>query len=56
MEVGLFAELPIRLITEPRPALVVLRPYGKSWLREVFQGSVTTSLLRQFYAHLFPYH
>lgn len=56
MGLGLFAELQIRLITEPRPALVVLRPFGKSRLREVFQASVTTSLLRQFDASLSLYH
>jgi nucleotide-binding universal stress UspA family protein len=50
------AELPIRLITETRPALVVLGAYGKSWLGEVFLGSVTTSLQRKSGAPLFLDH
>lgn len=46
----------LRLIDETRPALVVLGAFGKSWLREVFVGSVTTMLLRKSPAPLFLYH
>jgi nucleotide-binding universal stress UspA family protein len=46
----------LRLIDETRPALVVLGAFGKSWLREVFLGSVTTTLLRKSNAPLFLYH
>ncbi len=46
----------LRLIEETRPALVVLGAFGKSWLREVFVGSVTTTLLRKSPAPLFLYH
>lgn len=45
-----------RLIEESRPALAVLGAYGKSWLREVFLGSVTTTLLRKSDVPLFLYH
>ncbi len=46
----------LRLIEETRPALVVLGAFGKSWLREVFVGSVTTTLLHKSHAPLFLYH
>ena len=46
----------LRLIDETRPALVVLGAFGKSWLREVFVGSVTTTLLQKSHAPLFLYH
>lgn len=46
----------LRLIEESRPALVVLGAFGKSWLREVFLGSVTTTLLQRSHAPLFLYH
>lgn len=50
------SEALLRLIEETRPALVVLGAFGKSWLREVFVGSVTTMLLRKSPAPLFLYH
>lgn len=46
----------LRLIDETRPALAVLGAFGKSWLREVFVGSVTTELLHKSHAPLFLYH
>lgn len=46
----------LRLIDESRPALAVLGAFGKSWLREVFVGSVTTELLHKSHAPLFLYH
>lgn len=46
----------LRLIDETHPALVVLGAYGKSWLREVLLGSVTTQLLQKSKSPLFLYH
>lgn len=46
----------LRLIDETRPALAVLGAFGKSRLREVFVGSVTTTLLQKSHAPLFLYH
>lgn len=50
------SEALLRLIDETRPALVVLGAFGKSWLREVFLGSVTTDLLHKSHTPLFLYH
>lgn len=50
------SEALLRLIEETRPALVVLGAFGKRWLREVFVGSVTTTLLQKSHAPLFLYH
>lgn len=50
------SEALLRLIDETRPALVVLGAYGKSWLREVLLGSVTTQLLRKSNSPLFLSH
>lgn len=50
------SEALLRLIEETRPALVVLGAFGKGWLREVFSGSVTETLLQGSAAPLFLYH
>ncbi len=50
------SEALLRLIDETHPALVVLGAFGKSWLHEVFVGSVTMTLLRRSNAPLFLFH
>jgi nucleotide-binding universal stress UspA family protein len=50
------AEALLKIINETQPALTVLGAYGKSWLREVLLGSVTTSLLQKSDVPLFLFH
>lgn len=50
------ADALLRVIEETQPALAVLGAYGKSWLRELLLGSVTTTLLKHSDVPLFLYH